>query len=636
MMGILGTAWPRRIVRIKRLRWRIALAAGLGGLLLLLASASILALRSSRAATLDYVLLERIRSVELVSDRLFRDTEGGAAPPRSYTAAAQEHRTDVRALLQGTESISRDVDSLCSQALSAGIIGRSGGKGLDLSLQESCSALRRQWQACRVSLNSQVGPDFESDGLDPAVQTVAEFAPQFRRQLAQVSGLAMRRVEQRHRESELVYGRVLPAVIGLFAFSTLLGAVAFRRRLRITVAASNDLMRGRFLQRTDPLVEDDFSILETKISEISTRMALMLELLDGMQQSRNLKDLCDSLQSILADAMAVRWTGIYYADPSHPVGTQQASSGNSGVYSPDTLAIERHLQAGCLGTLPSETLVAEIPPGDDRSRAGTLHAVWLPSSDWGRHILILATDQPMPWSASDRELLSRLSLVIAHGLQKSELTERLVVAAVIGLSRLAEKKDQETGGHLHRMAEYSRLIAEHYRRLDNIESQSVTDAFVSDVHRFAPMHDIGKVGISDAILRKPGPLTPEEQTEMQRHPVIGGEVLRACSAHIPEMDAGLFQIAIDIAEAHHEKYDGSGFPNGKLGKSIPLAGRIIAVADVIDALASRRPYKPAWPLEKVREYMEAQSGLHFDPDVVQAAIDAMPEIAAIHQEHGYV
>lgn len=144
------------------------------------------------------------------------------------------------------------------------------------------------------------------------------------------------------------------------------------------------------------------------------------------------------------------------------------------------------------------------------------------------------------------------------------------------------------------------------------------------------MHDIGKVGLGDDILRKPGPLTAAERLEMQRHPVIGAEVLRRCESQVNARGYSIFGMAIDIAEGHHERFDGTGYPARRSGKAIPLAARIVAVADVFDALTSRRPYKDAWPVDKALATLELLSGQHLDPDVLAAFFRALPRILDVH------
>jgi putative two-component system response regulator len=179
---------------------------------------------------------------------------------------------------------------------------------------------------------------------------------------------------------------------------------------------------------------------------------------------------------------------------------------------------------------------------------------------------------------------------------------------ILRLSRAAEFRDPETGSHIQRMACYSQLIA---KALGFSESDQ------------APMHDVGKVGIPDHILLKPGKLEPEEFEIMKQHALMGYEILRGSSSH-------LLQAAALIAVSHHEKFDGSGYPHGRAGEAIPLFGRIVAVADVFDALTSDRPYKKAWDVERAAATIREGSGSHFDPACVEAFFQQWDEVLAIH------
>lgn len=183
---------------------------------------------------------------------------------------------------------------------------------------------------------------------------------------------------------------------------------------------------------------------------------------------------------------------------------------------------------------------------------------------------------------------------------------------VIRLSRAAEFRDPETGAHIQRMSHYSRLIARQLG-LPQAEQELILET--------APMHDVGKVGISDSILLKPGKLTPEEFEIMKQHAEIGYQILS-------QSDSPVLQAAATIARSHHEKFDGSGYPKGLKGEAIPLYGRIVAVADVFDALTSARPYKPSWELERATGFIRSNSGTHFDPTCVEAFFSAWEE--ALH------
>ncbi len=186
------------------------------------------------------------------------------------------------------------------------------------------------------------------------------------------------------------------------------------------------------------------------------------------------------------------------------------------------------------------------------------------------------------------------------------------------LGRAAEFRDNETGLHIIRMSKYSQLLAQ-ATGLGETQAELILHA--------APMHDIGKVGIPDAILLKPGKLTPDEWAIMQTHVAIGAEILHGTA------NCGLMTLAYQIALCHHEKWDGSGYPNRLVGEAIPQAARIVALADVFDALTSERPYKKAWPIEQAVAEIEAQKGRHFDPRLVQVFVGILPDILAVRGQY---
>jgi two-component system response regulator RpfG len=187
---------------------------------------------------------------------------------------------------------------------------------------------------------------------------------------------------------------------------------------------------------------------------------------------------------------------------------------------------------------------------------------------------------------------------------------------LLRLARAGEFRDEETGYHLIRMARYSRLIAAAVG-LDRDDAETIELA--------APLHDIGKIGIPDQILLKPAKLDEAEWQVMRRHPLIGHEILKGSASKYMRMGAL-------IALGHHEKFDGTGYPNGLVADHIPLCARIVAVADVYDALTSPRPYKQAWPAERAFQYLAAQRGRHFDPRLVDAFISLRREITEIQSQ----
>ena len=185
---------------------------------------------------------------------------------------------------------------------------------------------------------------------------------------------------------------------------------------------------------------------------------------------------------------------------------------------------------------------------------------------------------------------------------------------LLRLAKAGEYRDEDTGYHVIRMAKYSREIA---------EELGLGDKECDEIEYAAPMHDIGKIGIPDNILLKPGKFEPDEWQIMQNHTLIGHAILSNSQSRY-------IQTGSVIALNHHERFDGSGYPNGLAGKDIPLVARIVSVADVYDALVSARPYKNPWKVEKAQEYLRNHSGTQFDPNCVDAFFDRLRNIEKIH------
>ncbi len=187
--------------------------------------------------------------------------------------------------------------------------------------------------------------------------------------------------------------------------------------------------------------------------------------------------------------------------------------------------------------------------------------------------------------------------------------------AIYRLTRAAEYKDEDTGSHIQRMSNYAAAIA---------RNMGLGERVTESILYATPMHDIGKIGIPDRILLKPGKLDPEEWAVMQQHTVIGARILEGSRT-------GVIRLGEIVAMTHHEKWDGSGYPRGLKGKQIPLVGRIVAIADVFDALTSKRPYKEAFSLERSYEILREGRGNHFDPDVVDTFFASKADILKIKE-----
>lgn len=200
--------------------------------------------------------------------------------------------------------------------------------------------------------------------------------------------------------------------------------------------------------------------------------------------------------------------------------------------------------------------------------------------------------------------------------------------AIVSLAALAESRDNETGAHILRTQEYVKALAEH---LSNNEKYTdlLDKNYIELLYKSAPLHDVGKVGIPDRVLLKPGKLTDEEFETMKQHPQIGADALSIAEQQLGS--TSFLNVAKEISLTHHEKWDGSGYPNQLSGTDIPISGRLMALADVYDALISKRVYKPAFTHQEAKKIILQGSGKHFDPDIVEAFIaieDDFVEIAS--------
>ncbi|MFQ5494032.1 MAG: response regulator [Phycisphaerae bacterium] len=239
-----------------------------------------------------------------------------------------------------------------------------------------------------------------------------------------------------------------------------------------------------------------------------------------------------------------------------------------------------------------------------------------------------------PFTPQELEYLDLICNMTASAVEQVQARrgrEHAQTAIVTGLAKLAEHRDSDTGYHLERVTRYALRLAEELRRGSKYAGV-IDSGFLEDLRQGMPLHDIGKVAVRDAILLKPGPLTDAEFAAMQRHVEVGARSIRSVIERAPE--AGFLKMAEDICFGHHERFDGTGYPRGLSGEEIPLAARIAAVADVYDALRTKRPYKAAFSHDKAVRIIRESAGSHFDPDVVEAFLARAQDFADLAAELG--
>lgn len=370
------------------------------------------------------------------------------------------------------------------------------------------------------------------------------------------------------------------------------------------------------------------------------------------------------------------WAGVHrFVDEVEMASTQRVTLATEGTAAGVATAIARSdidsLKPGTAGWVRAQTIIEQLDlPGDarasiiDRDGAVLCHPR-LRSTGSGRNLTppsasiigtaplplldatVVVTVPPQANTAAKQAATDRVSIRIAlfgvvllsltaagvmalislHGsrieaanralklrmTEQSEAVLRTRTGMIYGLAKLADYRDSDTGHHLDRICTFATLLAE---KLRETLPDEVTADFIDDLRIAASLHDIGKVGIPDRVLLKPGKLDPEERTIIEQHTVIGASTLESIRRRTG--DDPLLSMSIDIAMRHHERWDGSGYPDGLAGESIPLSARLVAVADVYDALTSERVYKDAIPHDRACEIIREGRGSHFDPQMIDA------------------
>lgn len=219
---------------------------------------------------------------------------------------------------------------------------------------------------------------------------------------------------------------------------------------------------------------------------------------------------------------------------------------------------------------------------------------------------------------------------VADVQEKNETISRMQSRLIEVMADMVESRDKYTGDHVRKTAAYADIVMKEMKK-EGIYQEQLTDEFMDDVVHSAPLHDVGKIQVSDVILNKPGRLTDEEFAVMQNHTIAGRDIIASASDAVS--DAGYLKEAMNLATYHHEKWNGTGYPYGISGEEIPLSARIMAVADVFDALVSKRSYKEGFPVEKALEIIREGRGTHFDPKVADAFLNAEEEVRKVAEEH---
>lgn len=625
-------------------RLRLLLFGGMAGLMLLTLGAVVYSYHALQLGQRDTEMLEQVRNIEALSRELNRHGNHYLVnAPRDYPEYERDRQMYYATLTQQMLAISKELAKLTAylqQQTDHDWLRHAAppGDGLDGDIDK----LTRYWSNYRSELEAKLG-DPGGPRLEWGAKYIVAQRAQLERLLTQVAKGSAQVIQRHLQEVKLVGQWGILTLAGLGILGMALIYRMFFTRLALTIQGCRQIALGHFGYQIPDGHDDELSALDGAVNELSTRVATVFSLFDKIQQGADLRATMEFVQDALQEFLPVDWLALYEIDENcgdallwEILPANEVMEGMGAVvpltdeWLCEAMTRRRPLLYNVL-PVATDPLAKVLNSQDLRS------VILLPLPlDQGGFLLVIASRGADSYVDEQVQLLQNLSAVIAHGFEKSALTERMLLATINGLSKLAENRDPETGDHFLRMSLYSAAIASEMIRSRLAAGEELPSGFVRDLLRFAPMHDIGKVGIPDSILLKPGQLSEEERQEMNLHPTIGGDVLRTCARQLPERARKVFRIAIEIAEGHHERFDGTGYPRGLQGTEIPLSARIIAVADVFDALTSKRPYKEAWPLPQAIDAIKAQSDRHFDPAVVAALMRSLPEIRRIYAKHKHV
>ena len=441
------------------------------------------------------------------------------------------------------------------------------------------------------------------------------------------------------------------AVLLMLMISASVLLILYRRIFRPldkAVAGFRRVASGEFGHRIAVTRDNEIGVMAATFNQLSYRVSTLFRMTDRINQAENLDETLHCLFEEFPAFLPVEWIGLLRTTPD------QESYQLDRLFSNGGFSLDEHEQfefrnslfarvvGGRQAFCSCTTLVNETEWKNDgfikRLLSNSLQSIFympLSGNVLDKTVLVFAARPALAYDSQQQEFLGNIAEQVSNSVAKTIGMESLVISTVKGLAKLAESRDPETGDHLFRMSRYAAYIAQELGVQERWRSL-IDNRYVRDIQRFAPMHDIGKVGINDEILLKPGKLDEREFKIMQQHPTIGGEVLRRCERQMNAVGRSVFGVGIEIAEAHHEKYDGSGYPKGLRGEEIPLSARIVALADVFDALTSKRPYKQAFPVEQAMGIIRAERGKHFDPDVLDAFERALPKVLALYEKYKHV
>jgi len=595
----------------------------------------------------DYAILNLSGQLRVISQAIISQSQNyKAVAPRDYASYNRDLKLYHEDLKNHINSYDEIIKAFETRNLSAELIGRDEAITCNWDSQSinQLNITAASWYKFKKGLIDALGKNDQQPRLEAAAEFIVENGEMVQQSSTELSKAFQLMMEAKLSDVKNMNKLTIFVFIILNIFILIGFIYKVFKPLDSTRRSFSRVANGDLSLQIDVNSKNEIGSLTESFNSLTQRLATLFRLTDRVHQATNLDESLRYFYEECQHLLHVDWAGLVHYRP----GTEGFTLDR--LYTDFHCELYENEQFTADEIILKEAMNSQQPvnlsqlSNKDRtvlieklSQCGMQSVLAIPLECVSKDvvILLLAARQENAYDQKHLELLENISAQLSHSLDKTIGMEGLVISTIEGLAKLAESRDPETGDHLTRMSLYSAIIAEQMSK-ESIYSEQINAAYIRDVFRFAPMHDIGKVGIEDSILLKPGKLTVEEREEMQKHPEIGADVLKRCENQMNDLGHSVFTIGIEIAESHHEKYDGSGYPNKLKGEDIPLSARIVAAADVFDALTSKRPYKDAWPIEKALAVMYEDSGKHFDPEVIKALEQAMPKVMRIYEEHKHV
>jgi response regulator RpfG family c-di-GMP phosphodiesterase/HAMP domain-containing protein len=599
----------------------------------------------------DYIILNLTGQLRVLSQTMLDQAQQyRSQAPDDHEKYNRDLVTYWQGLQKQTKQYDEIIQSLKTRQLSVAGKQESAVKHgkiyctFDAFSRSQLSRSATDWQRFETGLKQELGADTNAPRLTWAAEYIVNHGDSLVASSENLANAFQTMMESKL--NEIKWFLMLAAGLGTLL---LLGILAMLRHevlkpIKATLKGFNQVAQGDFSHPVPVKGQNEIAQMGSAFNQLTNRLNAMFRLTNRINQSTQLDEVLEFVYSEFKHFVPLDWVAVLFATPDgRGVNLERCYSDKKMMFTlGQAFKLPTQLKSNANAAVHMQFNPSNMPAANTIEHALTQNdlksALILPMQNNNAeavHTYMVFASKNKAYQPDHIAFLSNIGAVISHVFEKTVVMENLVVAAIKGLAKLAESRDPETGDHLTRMALYSAIVAEELSH-HPAYSAIITPAYVRDLFNFAPMHDIGKVGIADSILLKPGKLDTEERAEMERHPTIGAEVLQLAESQVAAHGRSLFKIGIEIAAAHHEKFDGTGYPAQLKGNQIPLSARIVAAADVFDALTSKRPYKEAWSVQKALDFMNEGAGQHFDPEIVNALNRALPRVLEVYERLKHV